>query len=176
MIDIEVYQQDWIPGFAAFRDDGSIEATAKAHVVLNLGSFLSAVEAGAMKRKELPYAIAESIMHEVIHALEAWAGVAFSEERVEQLLAAYRKKYGMECEEITGTHGQHSPGLLRLKLEELASGERQIVTLRVNPRRMDTVQKRAHFKAHKLGIAIKTKRSGSSLVIEKVPSAKAVRP
>jgi hypothetical protein len=94
---IEVYQKDWMPGFAAFLDDGSLQADAHAHIALNLASFLGSVEIGDLEAKDLPYAIAETIMHEVIHALEAWAGVEFSEGRVEELLTAYRLKYRPEA-------------------------------------------------------------------------------
>lgn len=88
---IEVYQQDWIPAFAAFADDYSIQENAKAHVVINLGSILSTVKAGDIDKKEVPYFIAECIMHEVIHALESWADVEFNEERVEALINKYNE-------------------------------------------------------------------------------------
>lgn len=90
---IELYQHDWIPGFAAFADDGSIQREACAHVVLNLGAVLLAADHGDIERAEMPYFIAETIMHEVIHALESWAGVEFSEDRVEALLDKYRQHY-----------------------------------------------------------------------------------
>lgn len=90
---VEIYQHDWIPGFAAFHNDHSINESAKAHVVLNLGSMLAAVKEGDLKSQDLPYLIAESLMHEVIHTLEAWANVEFSEDRVEGLLEKYREKY-----------------------------------------------------------------------------------
>lgn len=92
-IAIHIFQQDWMPGFAAFHDDGCISETAKAHVVLNLGSFMSAIQQKALDPKDLPYFVAESLMHEVIHVLEAWANVEFSEDRVEALLTKYREKY-----------------------------------------------------------------------------------
>lgn len=96
---IEVYQQDWIPGFAAFCDDGSVKK-GTAHVCLNVGSLMASVADKDFTAQELPYIIAESIMHEVIHVLEAWAGVAFDEEKVEALLMKYREKYGnMEPED-----------------------------------------------------------------------------
>lgn len=88
-ISIEVYQQDWIPGFAAFRDDKTLDANGKAHVVLNLGAFLATVVKDDIPVEELPYFIAESIMHEVIHVLEAWAKVEFSEEKVNALINKY---------------------------------------------------------------------------------------
>ena len=87
---LEVFQQDWIPGFAAFKDDGSVENNAKAHIVLNIGAFITAVATKDLPRTDIPYIIAETIMHEAIHALEAWAAVEFSEERVEALIEKYR--------------------------------------------------------------------------------------
>ncbi|MCU7841916.1 MAG: hypothetical protein KZQ94_21405 [Candidatus Thiodiazotropha sp. (ex Troendleina suluensis)] len=92
-LSIEVYQQDWMPGFAAFLDDGSIQEGAAAHVVINIGANLLTVETVDLDVQDLPYMIAETLMHEIIHALESWAGVAFSEERVEKLLDAYREHY-----------------------------------------------------------------------------------
>jgi len=92
-VTIEIFQHDWLPGFAAFRDDGSLSESGKAHVVLNLGSLLAAIHISDLDRADLPYLIAETLMHEVIHVLESWAGVEFSEERVESLLAQYRDKY-----------------------------------------------------------------------------------
>jgi hypothetical protein len=35
-------------------------------------------------------------MHEVIHALEEWLDVAFSEEKVEELILKYQEKYKNE--------------------------------------------------------------------------------
>lgn len=90
---IEIYQQDWFPGFAAFLDDGSV-SKGKAHVCLNLGALMAAVEAKDIAKEDIPYLVAESLMHEIIHALESWAGVEFNEEKVEALLEKYRVKYG----------------------------------------------------------------------------------
>lgn len=104
-ISLEVFQHDWIPGFAAFHHDGDLDETAKAHVVLNLGTLLTCVETGELPKKDLPYMIAESLMHEAIHALEAWAKVEFSEEKVEALLEKYRLKYRPDGE----THWQYDP-------------------------------------------------------------------
>lgn len=95
-VSIEIYQHDWIPGFASFHEDGSIQEGASAHVVLNLGSLLAAVQEGYLDKKELPYMIAESLMHETIHCLESWAHVEFSEDRIEALLTEYRKKYSRD--------------------------------------------------------------------------------
>jgi len=89
-IQIEVHQKDWIPGFAAFQE-GSLKHEGHAHVVLNLGSILCASVVGPLEKKDVPYFVAESLMHEVIHVLEEWAGVEFSEERIETLLLEYHK-------------------------------------------------------------------------------------
>lgn len=105
-IKLEVFQQDWTPGFAAFRDDGKINETAKAHITLDLGTLLNIVESGDLPAKDLPYMVAETIMHEVIHALESWAKVEFSEERVEALLEQYRRKYRLDPDEA---HWQYDP-------------------------------------------------------------------
>lgn len=99
---IEFHQHDWIPGWAAFLDFDDdacaakqINPESKAFCVLNLGAFIAAIELGDMNREDLPYHIAESMMHEVIHAIEKWVGVEFSEERIEALCAAYREKYAV---------------------------------------------------------------------------------
>ncbi len=87
---VDVYQQDWMPGFAAFLDDGSVKDGAPAKVGLNIGALMAAVDTHDIEPEHVPYVVAESIMHEVIHALEAWAGVEFNEDRVEELLRKYR--------------------------------------------------------------------------------------
>lgn len=91
-ISIEVYQHDWIPGFAAYYA-GSLSKKSKAHVVLNLGSLLVAVAEKEIDKKDIPYVVAETLMHEVIHVLEEWANVEFSEEKVEKMISEYQKKY-----------------------------------------------------------------------------------
>lgn len=90
-IRIEVYQHDWIPGFAAFHDDGLIKEEAKAHVVLNIGASLLSVARGEIDKKDLPYIVAEDLMHEVMHVLEAWAEVEFSEDKVDALIENYKE-------------------------------------------------------------------------------------
>lgn len=79
-----------MPGFAAFLNNGAIEK-GKAHVVLNIGGILGCVANGDIPRKEVPYFIAETIMHEVIHALEAWGRIEFSHRRINKLLKKYRE-------------------------------------------------------------------------------------
>lgn len=88
-ITVEVRQHDWIPGFAAYLSGSVLEGPA--HVVLNVGAFMASIEAGDIAADEVPYLVAESLMHEVMHALEDWAGVEFSEDRIEALLTKYRK-------------------------------------------------------------------------------------
>ena len=88
---VEFHQHDWVPAFAAFVPGATTpEPDAKAFCVLNVAAFLESVDCGDLAPSELPYFIAETMMHEIIHALEQWAGVEFSEERVEALLARYR--------------------------------------------------------------------------------------
>lgn len=95
---IEFPQWDWIPGFAAFihsdQSNLQLDPDARAFCVLNLGSHLATIASGDAKAVDLPYQIARDMMHEVIHALEAWAGVEFSEERVEKLIDDYQKAIG----------------------------------------------------------------------------------
>lgn len=84
---IEFRQHDWIPGFAAF-EAGSTEP-GPAFCVLNLGSILCGVATGDTPKEDVPYIVAESMMHEIIHAIEEWAGVEFNCERIEGLLTKY---------------------------------------------------------------------------------------
>lgn len=89
---VEIYQQDWIPGFAAFRDDGSIEE-GTAHIGLNVGALMASVMSDDISPADLPYVISDLIMHEIIHVLEAWAKVEFNEKRVQALIENYRQHY-----------------------------------------------------------------------------------
>lgn len=78
-----------MPGFAACHAGQEIEG--RAFCTVNVGAFLGAVAAGHIPQSELPYFMAEAMMHEIVHALEEWAGVEFSEERVEALTEKYRQ-------------------------------------------------------------------------------------
>lgn len=98
---VHCYQQDWMPGFAAFLDDGSIQEGAAPKIAINLGAFMAAVANDDIAKEDLPYVIAESIMHELIHVLEAWAGVEFNEDRVEGLLSQYAAAQRGESKEST---------------------------------------------------------------------------
>jgi hypothetical protein len=85
---IEVRQQDWMPGFGAFINGGTAPQ-GEAHIVINIGAHALMLRLGEMTREEMPYALAETMMHEVMHALESWARVEFNEERIEALLDRY---------------------------------------------------------------------------------------
>jgi hypothetical protein len=100
-IKIEVFQEDWIPGFACFNDNGLVKE-AKAHVALNLGSLMDCVAGKEVEKKDIPYIIAECLMHEVIHALEAWTNVEFSDEKIEELLMRYKAWMEAQAEILPG--------------------------------------------------------------------------
>ena len=87
---IKVYQQDWMPGFACFLG-GSLNRNARPVIALNLGAMMAAVQCKDIPAKEIPYFVAESLMHEIMHVLEEWAGSEFDEARVEMLLKKYQK-------------------------------------------------------------------------------------
>lgn len=88
---IQFFQQDWIPGFAAFIDDGmELKPDSRPFCVLNVGSLITMHRAGDVDAREIPYIVAETMMHEIMHVIEKWAGVEFSEEKVELLLEKYR--------------------------------------------------------------------------------------
>jgi len=92
---IEFHQHDWIPGFAAFAPGATTPAPdSRAFCVVNLGSLLAAVQAKDLPAADVPYVVAESMMHEVIHVIEQWAGTEFSEDRVEALLSKYAAALG----------------------------------------------------------------------------------
>lgn len=122
---IEFRQHDFIPGFAAFVQP-SPRPRGKAFCVVNVGDLLALVRARDLPATELPYVVADSMMHEVIHALEDWAGVEFSEERVEALIKRYRAadKGEMEAayEATQETCGVYSETRLRAALSTFDEG------------------------------------------------------
>lgn len=100
---VEFHQQDWIPGFAAFLPGATTPSPdSRAFCVVNLGSAMAMLHTKAIAREDLPYFLAESMMHEIIHVIEQWAGVEFSEDRVEALLA----KYAAHAAEDTQAEGR----------------------------------------------------------------------
>lgn len=92
---IEVYQWDWIPGFAAFINDGTLKKSGTARIALNVGAIIAAVEARDIAPSDVPLLVGETIIHEIGHALEAWCAVEFSEARVEALAMKYRAMHGV---------------------------------------------------------------------------------
>lgn len=85
-IRIDVYQDDGIEAFGSYRPGLS---DGKAMIGISVERLLGLVATDTIPAAELPYVVAETIMHEMLHALEEWAGVAFSEERVEELIQRY---------------------------------------------------------------------------------------
>lgn len=108
---VEFHSHDWVPAFAAFLPNaGTKNPESTAFCVLNLSAFLENVETGDMDPADVPYLVAESMMHEIIHVLEQWAGVEFSEERVEALLDKYRTAYqGMSQQELDAKTLAYAP-------------------------------------------------------------------
>lgn len=89
---LEVYQADGVKGFACYvSTDGEISGAPI--IGLNVESLLGTVVFGDVEPKELPYFVADCIMHEVVHALEDWAKVEFSEQRIEALIEKYRRQF-----------------------------------------------------------------------------------
>lgn len=89
-----VVQMDGIEGFACYLSPSAKKG--KAIIGLNVEALMIGVLAKDFRVKDLPYIVADSIMHETIHALEDWAGVQFSEKKVEGLISAYRRHYTKE--------------------------------------------------------------------------------
>lgn len=87
----DVVQADGVEGFAFYKV-GSVKDN-RCIIGLNVETFVACVAMGQIKIKDLPYIIAESIMHEVIHALEDWAKVEFSHRKVNKLIQAYAEHY-----------------------------------------------------------------------------------
>lgn len=94
-VSAKIVQMDGVEGFACY-----LSPTAKkgrAIIGLNVEALIAGVAAKDFKAKDLPYIIADSVMHEVIHVLEEWAKVQFSDKKVERLIAAYRRHYSKAC-------------------------------------------------------------------------------
>ena len=89
-ISIDVYQQDGIEAFGVYmHPDGSV-SDAKPLIGINVEALLGTVVMGDVASDELPYVVAETVIHELFHALEAWAGVEFSEDRIHALTEKYQ--------------------------------------------------------------------------------------
>ena len=87
----DIVQADGVKGFA-FYNPGAVKRS-RCVIGLNVEAFVASVALGQIKLKDLPYLMAETIMHEVIHALEDWAKVAFSHKRINKLIWAYSEHY-----------------------------------------------------------------------------------
>jgi hypothetical protein len=87
----DVVQADGIQGFACYLSPSMKDR--RCIIGLNVEAFMGCVATGQIKQKDLPYILAESIMHEVIHALEEWAKVKFSHRKVNKLIKAYSEHY-----------------------------------------------------------------------------------
>ena len=103
---IEFHQKDFVPGFAAFLPGATTPAPdSRAFCILNIGSLLAGVHMGDVAAAEIPYAVAETMMHEIMHVLEQWAGVEFSEERIEALIERYRASVQQDAGEVAAERG-----------------------------------------------------------------------
>lgn len=96
-IKARVVQMDGIDGFACYLSPSARKG--KTIIGLNVEALLASVVVKDFTVKDLPYIVADSIMHEVIHALEDWAQVQFSDKKVNKLIAKYRKHYAKAAQE-----------------------------------------------------------------------------
>lgn len=90
-VNARIVQMDGVEGFACYLSPSARKG--KAIIGLNVEAMLAGVLTKDFTVKDLPYIVADSIMHEVIHVLEDWAKVQFSDKKVERLIGAYRKHY-----------------------------------------------------------------------------------
>lgn len=88
---IEVRGGDDCAGFGAYVV-GSMRA-GRPIVYLNLSAALLVQLLEGVPAREM---IVETLMHEVGHALEEWAGLEYSDARLERIIDAYRERYGRE--------------------------------------------------------------------------------
>jgi hypothetical protein len=93
---IEVRQQDdFREGFAAYLA-GSVKPKGRAAVLINVSNLMSIVAAKVVRPSDIPGIVADALFHEFLHAVEDWAGIAFSERRIHNLVEKYRKLYEKE--------------------------------------------------------------------------------
>lgn len=83
-VTMEIRPASDIPAFGAYVAPIG-DFTSPAKIVINFAAIIAAVEAGDIPASDVPAMVLETLWHEVGHALEHWAGVEFSEERVEAL-------------------------------------------------------------------------------------------
>lgn len=90
---VEFRQHDWMPGFAAYlHEEGKPFPNGTAFCAINLHALLGAYVTTDETHAGFVESIADTMVHEVIHVIEAWAGVEFSEQRVEKLIDGYRQR------------------------------------------------------------------------------------
>jgi DNA-binding ferritin-like protein (Dps family) len=90
----EIVQADGVGAFAFYEVGSRRGKKGRRSVIgLNVEAFVAAVALGQVEKKDVPYLVAESIMHEVMHVLEDWAKAEFSHRRINRLIADYRKRY-----------------------------------------------------------------------------------
>lgn len=85
---IEIRPYRGSKGFACYLA-GSVHED-RVRVRLGIEGIIACVESGDIEAKDIPYIVADCIMHEIIHALEDYARVEFSEDRVEDCITRYR--------------------------------------------------------------------------------------
>jgi hypothetical protein len=66
-----------------------LECWYNAVITLNLGSYLAVARSKCITKKEIPYFIAEGMLHEIVHVLEDWAKVKFDHRKVNALMRKY---------------------------------------------------------------------------------------
>lgn len=88
---IEVRGGDDCAGFGGYVV-GSMR-DGRPLVYLNLSAALLVQLLEGVSAREV---IVETLMHEVGHALEEWADLEYSDERLERMIDAYRERYGRE--------------------------------------------------------------------------------
>jgi len=79
-------------GFAAYLHP-SLTRDGEAQVLLNIEATFHACVDHDINPKEF---LIENIMHEVGHAMEEYLDLEFNEDRIEEIIAKYRKRYGKE--------------------------------------------------------------------------------
>ena len=96
-VNARVVQMDGIDGFACYLSPSARKG--KTIIGLNVEALLAGIVVKDFTVKDLPYIVADSIMHEVIHALEDWSRIQFSEKKVNKLIGEYRKHYEKAAQE-----------------------------------------------------------------------------
>ena len=87
----DIVQADGIDGFGCYLQ-GSVK-DKRCIIGLNIEALMGLVDAKELKVEDVPYVLAETVMHEVIHSLEDWAKVEFSHKKVDKLIEEYRRHY-----------------------------------------------------------------------------------